>query len=44
MFYIMMLVNDWMVSIGNSFVVGLLESYMVQFRFDLDVCIWTNIK
>jgi hypothetical protein len=42
-FTFMMLVSDWMVSVGNSFVVDLLESYIVQFKFNLDVCIWTNI-
>ncbi len=40
----MMLITDWMVLVGNYFVVSLLESYIVQFRSNPDVCIWTKIN
>jgi hypothetical protein len=40
----MMLVSNWMVLVRNFFVVGLFESYNMQCRFNVDVCIWTNIQ
>jgi len=43
-FTFMMLISDCLVSVGNYFVVCLLESYIVHFRSNLDVCIWTNIQ
>ncbi len=37
-FTFMMLVSNWMVLVHNFLVVDLLESYIVQCRFNLDVC------
>jgi hypothetical protein len=39
----MMLDNNWMVSFGNFFIVGMFESYIVQCRFSVDACILTKI-
>jgi hypothetical protein len=38
-FTFMMLVSNWMVLFGNFFVASLFESYIVQWRSSVDVCI-----
>jgi hypothetical protein len=43
-FYIYDVRSNWMVSFGNFFVVSLFESYIMQWRSNVDVCIWTKIQ
>ncbi len=43
-FTFMMLVSSWMVSYGNFFVVDLFEPYIVQWKSNVDVIIWTKIQ
>jgi hypothetical protein len=40
----MMLINNWMESFDNFFIVGLFESYIVQCRFSVNACILTKIQ
>ncbi len=43
-FTFMILVSNWMVSFGNFFIASLFELYTVQWRYSVDVCIWTKIQ